>query len=242
MKNLSLCAMNVGQAGIAKIPQIHDKVRDFDVLRVCKSLISTWPASWDLYRPSASWVTTCFWGQLLMLDMCVLQLSPSFPSGKFDWGVLTWSDRSIAAVLGCQQPIIIACSYGHASCAPQARQHVCEQVDVLNWFGKPLVLMGDDNLEVPDLADIWSIGVASCMDDAFLDHELPPTCTGRRRIDFGLSSRLFPDNVFFDEGVANHALVGYSILVDATSLFYAPRRTAVDNCEPISCALESEFV
>ena len=32
MKQLAFATMNVGQAGITKIQQIHDKIRDFDVI------------------------------------------------------------------------------------------------------------------------------------------------------------------------------------------------------------------
>jgi len=144
-------------------------------------------------------------------------------------------DRTAAMVLEVQRgssyrKVVVACTYGHASCPEAAARHSGQVIAELCRRRADWVLLGDFNvaLDEPHAAsELAARADVRSLDEPFLEHgPLPATSPSRlRRIDFGLASRqLSAEALYTFEGIADHRGTAYDMRLAGPRGYSGPPR------------------
>ena len=231
---LRVGTMNIGRSGISKIPTVHDAILGLDVVSLQEVDVNRFSLAGFVQQ----WQRLDFHilcGRMTKDEnFCRVALLSRRPLRQLDLGDMDWPDRYVAGIIELQngdqfQKVIFICIYGHAGDTVTARAHAQQIVQRVGHFALPWVIVGDFNLQMQDLSMILANGWAHSLDEPFeATGPLPPTCTGQRRIDFGLAHRMHATSVQHSPGVADHSLVTYSFPLDHTQSFVAPKRATVD--------------
>ena len=236
MEQLSLCTLNVGKAGVSKVDACFSCASDFEVICLQEIQVGRDGA----FRFVQDWRRR---GYNILLgaadpdDRIRVALLSRLPLRKVQLSEDIDASRYVAAVIGTVNPVVISCVYGHADNLTEARKHACAVSKGLSCLGFPWVALGDWNAETDELCSLFAAGHARCLDDGF--DPLCSTCTGSRRIDFGITgpgSRLFASELHHRPGVADHLLVGYTVPCDHSVRGGCGPRRAVVTEEAASAA------
>ena len=206
---LRAVTLNVGQSGISKIPAIFHAARDYDVICLqeinvnCLSiegLLQQWRKLGYFFLP----------GPLCAQHgLCRVALLSRLPIRSMSMILIVVLQVLLMffAMANCKRfYLLLFMATVQMLRVRRDLSMILNLVHGLGNFGFLLVILG------------WfqriAGGVAHALDEPFEQGEpLPPTCTGGRRIDFGMSRGA--TELMHDVGVADHILVGYSFPVSA---------------------------
>ena len=209
--NISIASLNVGQSAVSKVEAIHGVIADDHHVIALQEVNVTGPSAG---RFCQRWRQLGFHCCLGPFDVNsgfhrVAMLS-RFPLRALDLPCDYCRPRLLACALqpDPSAPLFMALScYGFPGDPASTKAMVAQVVH-------QLICIGDFNLVAADLRELTAAGFCDALDDAFEHIQvLPPTCSGTRRIDFGLAHRLSPIAYAQTEGVSDHDLIAYQFSV-----------------------------
>lgn len=141
---------------------------------------------------------------------------------------------------------MIGSIYGHASDSDDRSRLFSETLEFLNSSGLPWILLGDYNAteEDQEISPFLASGKAFSLDEDFAAEGLPIATRkdGKRRLDFGLSSRdYYATQRWQQAGLSDHDLVGYEIpIATPVDLCYLPSRRRFSSTDAQTLAFFQE--
>ena len=231
MQVLTASTLNVGKDGASKCDRIEALISDHPLVALQElDLPSNARIRFQNYWTQRRWHSLlgpsgspgCRVGLLSKHPLLPVRLSTEFPD-RVVCGAL-----ELPAIGGGYQKVLFASVYGFAGDSALSRRLHVQVADALLAYELPFLLLGDFNLTEEELAELFCTRRVLCLDHPFQITPLPATCTGTRRIDYGVCSLgLQAQHVWHTDGVADHLMVSYAFdIIDFLPQLSGPLRAS----------------